>query len=82
MIFLIEYDRPSGKLVTFQEFDDSERKSAEKHRLEIELALHREDLDHEVVVLEAVTKEALERTHRRYFETARQIVESTGKELK
>ena len=82
MIFLIEYDRPSGQIVTFKKFKDAERKSAEKRRLEIELALHRDDLDHEVVLLEAASEEALRRTHRRYFQDAREIVESTAKELK
>ncbi len=68
MIFSIEYDRPSGRIVTLRVFDDSERLEAEKLRLEIELDLNRRGIDHEVVLLEAANEDALRRTHRRYFE--------------
>ena len=76
MIFAIEYDRPSGSIVTFRVFDDSERLEAEKLRLEIELDLNRRGIDHEVVLLEAANEDALRRTHRRYFEDPSQIVRS------
>jgi hypothetical protein len=69
MIFLIEYDRPAGKLVTFRGFEESERTEADRVRLEIELDLHRKGIDHEVVLLEAASAAALRRTHRRYFES-------------
>lgn len=46
-------------------------------RLEIELDLNRKGLDDEVVLLEAASSEALRKTHRRYFEDAQAIVEST-----
>lgn len=77
MIFLIQYSRPQGSLVTFKCFDDSEREKASNARLEIELDLNRRRVDHEVVLLEASSEEALRRTHRRYFEDAGQIG-STG----
>jgi len=76
MIFLIEYNRPEGRLVTFQRFQDSERLKAQNARLDLELDLNRRGVDHEVVLLEAASEEALRRTHRRYFETLRQILES------
>ncbi len=76
MIFLIEYDRPKGHIVTFSSFDETERLEAENRRLEIELALNRAGVDHEVVLLEALSEEALRRTHRRYFEEPSQIVRS------
>ena len=78
MIFLIEYDRPEGQIVTFTTFKDSERLNAEKSRLDLELHLNRRGLNHEVVLLEAASKEALRLTHRRYFEDARQIVKSAS----
>jgi hypothetical protein len=78
MIFLIEYDRPQGQIVTFRSFDDSDRARAEGVRLDIELALNRKGMEHEVVLLEAVSEDALRRTHRRYFEKAGQIVKSTN----
>lgn len=82
MIFLIEYDRPQAQVVRFESFEDIERIKAERLRFEIEITLHRQHLDREVVVLEATSEQALRRTHRRYFENAKQIVESTDKELK
>jgi hypothetical protein len=76
MIFLIEYDRPKGHIVTMVAFQDFDRSKAEKSRLQRELDLHRRELDHEVVLLEAASEEALRRTHRRYFEDLSQIVKS------
>jgi len=76
MIFLIEYNRSEGSIVTFRYFDDSERRKAEDSRLEIELDVNRKGVDHEVVLLEAASEDALRRTHRRYFEDLRQILKS------
>jgi len=68
MLFLIEYNREQGQLVTIKSFADSERKKAEKMRLQLELELNLKDIENEVVLLEAETEQALRRTHRRYFE--------------
>jgi hypothetical protein len=68
MLFLIEYDRTEGRIVTFRRFADSERQKVEDSRLERELELNRSGTKHEVVLLEAASEEALQRTHRRYFE--------------
>ena len=68
MLFLIEYDRQRGRLVTFRHFDDAQRQVAEDTRLELELALNRSGIEHEVVLLEASTEAALRQSHRRYFE--------------
>lgn len=76
MIFLIEYDRRRGEIVTFRTFDDSDRQAAEDARLEMELELNRCGTKHEVVILEAATEEALRRTHRRYFENLSELVNS------
>ena len=78
MIFLIEYYRPEGRIVTFKTFDQSEQSRAEKLRLEIELDLNRKKIDHEVVLLEAADENALRKTHRRYFEDISQIAKSLG----
>lgn len=74
MVFLIEYDRNRGSIVTLISFKDDERKSAESARLEMELELNRRGVEHEVVLLEAETEEALRRTHRRYFEDLSELV--------
>ena len=77
MIFLIEYDRRKGCLVTFTTFDDSERGDAEKARLDLELNRNRAQAHREVVLLEAATEEALRKTHRRYFQNTREIIEAS-----
>ena len=78
MIFLIEYNRSEGKIVTFREFDGSQLHEAEDARFEIELDLNRKGVDHEVVLLEAASKEALRRTHQRYFDDLTQILRSAA----
>lgn len=74
MIFLIEYDRRQGLIVNFETFEDSERAEVEKIRLDIELALSRKGVDHEVVLLQATSQDALRQTHRRYFENPQELV--------
>lgn len=76
MIFLIEYNRSEGHIVTLRDFDDSQRREAEDSRLEIESNLNRNGVDHEVVLLEAESEDKLRLTHRRYFEDLRQILKS------
>ena len=78
MIFLIEYDRAAGRIVTFDVFDESDRLMAEDSRLKLELALNRQQANHEVVLLEASSEAALRRTHRRYFQTPSEIIRSTS----
>lgn len=73
MIFLIEYDRSQGEVVRFDAFPDSERRIAEDARLELEIMLNRSAVEHEVVLLEAESEEALRRTHRRYFESLTEL---------
>ena len=73
MIFLIEYDRPTGRIVSGRDFSDAEQADAEKARLDLELDLRRKGIVREVVLLQAANEEALRRTHRRYFETPQQL---------
>jgi hypothetical protein len=73
MIFLIEYDRTRGEIVRLETFPDSERQAAEESRLEMEIGLNRDEVDREVVILEAESEEALRRTHRRYFENLEEL---------
>ena len=76
MIFIVEYIRREGKIVSFQRFQDSQRNEAEDARLKIELELNRKHLDHEVALLDAESEEMLRKTHRRYFESLRQLLEN------
>lgn len=77
MIFLIEYNKPEGRMVLFQTYDASERAKAHDDRLALELDLNRKGIrEHEVVLLEAHDEAALRKTHRRYFETISEIGKS------
>lgn len=76
MIFLIEYDRRRGKLVTFERFADADSAAADAAMLELELKAHRSGLRHEIVLLDAASEAALRRTHGRYFYTLREIIEA------
>ncbi len=76
MIFLIDYERKTGRLLQFKRFTDDQRAQAQRERLEIELSLGETRGSREVVLLEADREETLHRTHRRYFESTRTIVES------
>jgi hypothetical protein len=77
MLFLLEYDRAQGKLLKIEDFPEHDRKYAQRERLKREFELIRSGVVREVVLLEAVDRKALERTHRRYFvETATEILES------
>ena len=68
MLFLIEYDRANATTVSCVQYEESARAAALSARLDRELAVNRADLDHEVVLLEAPTLDALRRTHARYFD--------------
>ena len=67
MIFLVEYNREKAKTLTFRSYPDSERTKAQDDRLELELKLLAEGVEHEVVILEAVDEAHVRRTHSRYF---------------
>lgn len=79
MIFLIEYDRDRGQIVSFRSFEDAERRKADDSRLLMELELNRLGKEREVVLLEAATEEDLRLTHRRYFEGLAELVDSPAK---
>jgi wyosine [tRNA(Phe)-imidazoG37] synthetase (radical SAM superfamily) len=78
MIFLIEYERARGRIVTMRAFDDSEKEVAEETRLNLELDLNAKHMSNEVVLLEAASEEALRKTHRRYFEDLSQLLNSSA----
>jgi hypothetical protein len=77
MLFLIEYDRPRGSIVQLRKFDDAFPNSAEDVRLKLELDLKRRGVEHEVVLLDAPSEEALRRTHSRYFENVVELVRAS-----
>jgi hypothetical protein len=78
MLFLIEYDRSRGEIISMGIHADSERAHVDEMRLEMELRLRRDALTREVVVLHAANEDALRRTHARYFVSAEALVPSAG----
>jgi hypothetical protein len=78
MLFLIEYDRLRGQMISFRSFGASEVSIAQDARLSLELDLKKKGVEREVVVLEANDEEALRRTHRRYFENLEELAEPPG----
>ena len=77
MLFLIEYDRQTGKIVKLREYNDSDRLIAESDRLDLEVDLYNVEKEHEVVLLQAASQEALRRTHARYFEDISDLVKAS-----
>ena len=82
MIFLIEYNRIEGRIVSLRTFDESERTIAQDARLELELDLNRKGIEREIVLLEASSEEALRNTHRRYFESLGEIMKTFSQQVK
>jgi hypothetical protein len=80
-VFLIEYDRKAGRLIGIERFEESNRRSAYEARLELEIRLHRENVEREVVLLEAASERALRVTHGRYFEDLAELARSTAAKL-
>jgi hypothetical protein len=74
MIFLIQYNRELGRIITMESFTDSDQKHAQEERLKLELNLAENGVDDEVVILEAKNEEAVRRTHRRYFEDLHELM--------
>ena len=77
MVFLMQYRRREGRLVTFGQYADEDRLQAERDRLDLEIRLNAANIDDEVVLLEAADQEALRKTHRRYFENPAEIFNSS-----
>ena len=69
MLFLVDYDRKTGHLVSLLSYADAELHRAQDARLRLELKLRTGGVEREVVLLEAASESALRKTHRRYFES-------------
>lgn len=73
MIYLIEYDRSSGKLLRDPlEFDEDDRPKAQALRLEKELQ-EAGNLDREILLLEAASFDDLTNNHGRYFASIEEL---------
>lgn len=76
MIFLVHYDRSAGRLVELRQYADELKIRASKERLELEIDLLRNGVIREVVLLEANSIDALQKTHNRYFKGVSDIARS------
>ncbi|GMV90866.1 MAG: hypothetical protein AMXMBFR82_06440 [Candidatus Hydrogenedentota bacterium] len=74
MLFLIQYDTHHGTVIRIQEFEDAQRRKAEKSRAALELALQYEGADYEVALLDARELDDLRKTHPHYFKDAPESV--------
>ena len=77
--FLVRYRRSTGDLLHFEELG-SDRGAAMKRRLEEERS-YKDDSDIEVVLLTASSREALVRTHARYFKSVSELAAALGAAL-
>jgi hypothetical protein len=73
-LFLIEYDRLRGEIVSMTTHANQQREQVDEARLQMELRLRREAASREVVLLEAANEAALRKTHARYFKSALALV--------
>lgn len=78
MLFLIEYDRLRGEIISMTTYTDAQREQVDEDRLQLELRLRREATKREVVVMEAANEDALRKTHARYFNSAQALVPSVS----
>jgi hypothetical protein len=75
MLFLLQYHRRAGKLVRLERFATSQRMEASQAMLDLEIELRHQGVNHEVVILEAASEEALRKTHGRYFADLDELLE-------
>ena len=74
-LFVLIYDRTTQRLVDLREFRESDREAAETFRLDAQRRSLREDLDQEIVLFQAASRESLMRTHGSYFLSERELLE-------
>ena len=77
MLFLIEYNREKGEIVSMRRFDDSAKGEAEEARLQLELDRQRMGVNNEIVILDAINEAGVRRTHRRYFESLHELAKAS-----
>ena len=72
-LFLVVYERKTGRLVSIDEFATADRAIAEQRRLQLELEAASQGLRREIVILEAASEGALRLTHGRYFKDLKEL---------
>jgi len=72
VIFLLTYDRSKGQLLDEKQYDDARIDDANQARLEAEIACGAQT-GVEVVILQSVSREELQKTHARYFKSVKEL---------
>jgi hypothetical protein len=73
--FVLIYDRHEHKLQELQEFDENDRAAAEAFRHRALRRSLNENLDQEIVLFQAASREALQHTHGSYFLSAEELLD-------
>jgi hypothetical protein len=73
--FVLIYDRSGQRLLDLKEFAEDDRSSAETMRLNAQRTALREHLDQEIVLFQASSREALERSHGSYFLSENELLD-------
>jgi hypothetical protein len=74
-IFLLEYEPSTQRVIGgVRRYEQAERAEAQAERLRLEKENVRGGLRREVVLLEAINREALKATHGRYFKTTHDFI--------
>jgi len=76
MLFLIQYDKHHGNVISIHEFEEAQRREAEKARAALELALCGEGSVYEVALLDAKALDDVRKTYPHYFKDAPEAVRS------
>jgi hypothetical protein len=74
--YVLVYDRASGELTSVDEFLDGGQ--ALGRRMELE-RLNQRGADTEIVILVARSLDSLHRTHARYFQSRRELLENASR---
>lgn len=81
MLFLLTYDRSSGRLIDLKRFNDAERVRALEERFARELQ-ERSRPEREIVLLSADSETDLRTTHARYFNSLTELLSDFGPQLR
>jgi hypothetical protein len=71
MLFLVHYDRQKSKVMSFKEYQEADRSIAYQDRLALEIQHNIRGGLQEIVLLEAVDKDQLRKTHPKYVTNSR-----------
>lgn len=81
MIFLVVYDPKGQRLVEFKEYDPAAKSEAVSDRLRADKQFGDAVDRHEVVLLEADSRDDLKTTHSRYFQNLDQFLKEQRNSL-